>query len=85
MADRVNLVPSGGLEFVFDPPGIRIAHLPESSLLGRIQGAGSGEVGRIVIGSGLTLTGNVLTASGGGGGGGGVTAYDLRKQALYGS
>lgn len=69
MDNGQSLVPGDGLEYTLTPPGFRVKHQTEATLLGRIEGEGDGAVSEIVLGTNLTMTGNTLDASGGGGGG----------------
>lgn len=52
-------------------------------LLGTYTGGFSGQVGRVGIGTGLTLIGGVLSAVGGGGGGGSVTSVGLSMPSAF--
>lgn len=49
---------------------IEIGTLAENQLLGRGNGSGTGVPEAITLGTGLSMTGNVLSSTGGGGGGG---------------
>jgi hypothetical protein len=57
-----------GLEYVLSPPSVRIKYQAASTLLGRGSSGGTGKVEVITLGSGLTMTGTVLSSSGGGSG-----------------
>lgn len=59
----------------------KFQNVSEARMIGRGQGSGAGDVQEVIVGTGLELTGTVLTATGGGSGGAGLSGYVMRDNA----
>lgn len=77
-------VSGGGTTFTIDNDAVTYAKIQNVSTTSRLLGrasAGAGDIEEITIGSGLSLTGATLSASGGGGGGGDIPTFMVVKSA----
>jgi hypothetical protein len=64
-------------------PFANLAEVAESKLLGRGEGAGTGNAQEITLGTGLTMTGTTLDAAGGAGGSGWVPVVDGSEPPVF--